>query len=389
MRRSSFELAVRDELALIATIEHILARDDDPQTIAAYPWRGDCSHPLRAHACGAADSVLRSAAAIKTTSSWTAWLSQPHRPSEPLAEVAGGGCGPYPRLNIFAWVPRRKRRPGSERGEDHHTMRLIDYFGQAYIINLAHRTDRMIELGEELARIGLDPEDPRFERFDAHRPRDQGGFPSLGAHGCFMSHLGLLKKAREQGLERVWILEDDVSFDPRLPEHEAKIVEQLEAQPDWGFVYIGHGHETSRSARHRAPTMRRTDEPLVCAHCLGISRSMFDPLIAYLERCRQRPAGHPEGGPMHVDGAYSMFRRFHDGAITVLVDPSLAGQRSSRTDIHALGLLDRLAVTRPLMAQLRRARNTVRRMPNPRAMVARVEERLRAAYTSAQATFAR
>ncbi|MEM9462787.1 MAG: glycosyltransferase family 25 protein [Myxococcota bacterium] len=251
-------------------------------------------------------------------------------------------------------------------------MRLIDYFGRAYIINLAHRIDRMVELGDELARIGLDPHDPRFVRFDACQPEDRAGFPSLGAHGCFMSHLGLLRKARAEGLERVWILEDDVSFDPWLPQYEARIVGQLEAQPDWGLVYIGYGNETRRNAGHRTPTLRRTDEPLMCSHCMGVNRRMFDPLIAYLEACLQRPAGHPEGGPMHVDGAYSMFRQLHDDAVTLIVDPSLAGQRASRTDIHELGLLDRLPMTRALMGELRRVKNALQTTPSLRAVAALV-----------------
>ena len=36
-----------------------------------------------------------------------------------------------------------------------------------------------------------------------------------------------------------------------------------------------------------------------------INAPAIGPLIAYLERMVARPAGHPEGGPMHVDGAYS------------------------------------------------------------------------------------
>jgi glycosyl transferase, family 25 len=57
---------------------------------------------------------------------------------------------------------------------------------------------------------------------------------------------------------------------------------------------------------------------------------------------------------MHVDGAYSWFRRQHPEVITLLAMPELGHQRSSRTDIHDLNWYDRSIVLRPLVSVLRR-----------------------------------
>ncbi len=56
-------------------------------------------------------------------------------------------------------------------------------------------------------------------------------------------------------------------------------------------------------------------------------------MVDYLEAMLQRPKGSPDGGPMHVDGAYSWFRRAHPEVAAYVCTPSVAQQRSSRSDI--------------------------------------------------------
>ena len=76
-------------------------------------------------------------------------------------------------------------------------------------------------------------------------------------------------------------------------------------------------------------------------------------LIDGLETILSRPPGHPFGGPMHVDGAYSTIRMQNPDLKTYAHRPSLAFQRPSRTDIGELKWFDRIERLRPLMGILR------------------------------------
>lgn len=83
-------------------------------------------------------------------------------------------------------------------------------------------------------------------------------------------------------------------------------------------------------------------------------------LVPYLQAMLERPSGDPAGGPMHVDGAYSWFRRAHPDLRTVLATPPLGYQRPSRTDVHALRWFDRLPGLHRVAALLRRVRTGLR-----------------------------
>ncbi len=79
-----------------------------------------------------------------------------------------------------------------------------------FIINLKERSDRRKEIAAELKKINISEEE--YEFFEAVRPIEKGEFRTIGAKGCFMSHLGVLKEAKRRGLKNVVILEDDVAF---------------------------------------------------------------------------------------------------------------------------------------------------------------------------------
>jgi purine nucleoside phosphorylase len=74
-----------------------------------------------------------------------------------------------------------------------------------------------------------------------------------------------------------------------------------------------------------------------------------------------RPAGHIEAGPMHTDGAYTTWRSLHAGAVTRATIPEACVQRSSRSDVATISMVDRYAVTRLLVRPLRKLRNYMRR----------------------------
>lgn len=70
-----------------------------------------------------------------------------------------------------------------------------------FYINLEHRTDRKAHVESELAKMGWTD----YTRFNAIKLHD-------GRVGCSMSHLKILKMAREMDLDYVTIIEDDIEF---------------------------------------------------------------------------------------------------------------------------------------------------------------------------------
>ncbi len=206
---------------------------------------------------------------------------------------------------------------------------LRDSFELIRVINLPDRKDRYGEMTQQLADLGMSFEPGKVELYVATRPTETAGFNSLGERGCFTSHLEILRDARDRGVESVLVLEDDVEVLPRDVEEIGRVAAGV-AGRQWGFVYLGHkivGTGVSDGG------LVVCDEPLQTTHCYAVHRDALGQVVDYLESCLKRPPGDPVGGPMPVDGALSMFRAAHPEVVTLIAQPVLAGQRSSRSDI--------------------------------------------------------
>jgi len=76
-------------------------------------------------------------------------------------------------------------------------------------INLKRREDRKTYIENQLNEMEL-----QYERFDAIEYEPQGNV------GCSLSHLAVLKLAKEKGYKNILILEDDFTFNVSKPEFE-------------------------------------------------------------------------------------------------------------------------------------------------------------------------
>ena len=232
----------------------------------------------------------------------------------------------------------------------HQTQAFVLPFEQVFVINLPYRADRRREMSVQLARIGLGFDSPSVTLFPAVRPDDAGGFDSIGARGCFMSHLHVLRAAAGSG--SVLVLEDDLDF---VADVDRSLPTAIAALPSsWGIFYGGCREQfepTDGPVRRAAPL-----QALGTSHFVAFNGHVVSTLVDYLEAILSRPPGHAEGGPMHVDGAYSNFRRDHPDLETYVAAPQLGYQRSSRTDIHHSPWFDRVPVLQQLAQLARRLR---------------------------------
>jgi hypothetical protein len=224
-------------------------------------------------------------------------------------------------------------------------MLITDYFDRIEVVNLPEREDRRKEMTRELETAGMPLKPGKVEIFPAIRPASPEGFPSIGARGCFLSHFTILKRARDEGLANVLVLEDDLAISDRFRAEQEGLVEQLRST-DWGFVYFGHNEEVESAS---PAVLRPFAEAMMTTHFYGVNRPLFDPLLEFLEALQKRPGGHPDGGPMHLDGAYSTFRLRHPEVVTLIAYPNLGWQRSSRSDVYPSKWFERLPVARQLV----------------------------------------
>ncbi len=230
------------------------------------------------------------------------------------------------------------------------------YFDRIYIINLPHRMDRRKEMEEQLSKVNLAIDDVHLRFFPAIRPMDPAGFPSLGARGCFMSHLAVLIHARDLGAKNVLIIEDDCNFAKDFEIRLAEIHSALQSGA-WDLFYGGALNEVD--AKKLKNSWLDSTQGLMGSHFIAVNGPCIARLIDYLEAMLKRPDGHPDGGPMHIDGAYSWFRAAHPELKTYLATPELAYQRSSATDIHQRSWYENFPIVGWVLSQVRRAKNKI------------------------------
>ena len=163
--------------------------------------------------------------------------------------------------------------------------------------------------------------------------------------------------ARDEGLESVIVCEDDLNFSRDFNSRVHSMLADL-ASNDWGLCYAGHLDLALNLADAISPVP--PFRGIMGMHFMIMRRCFFLPFIPYLEAILARPPGHPDGGPMHIDGALSHFRADHPEFKTVAVTPVLGYQRPSRTDIHALRWYDRVPFIRYAAELARRSRSSRR-----------------------------
>jgi len=211
-------------------------------------------------------------------------------------------------------------------------MPLDETFSLTRVINLPERRDRYREMAAQLEAMGMPFAAGRVEVYAAERVQDAAGFKSAAVRGCFLSHLNVLRDAQARGVESVLVLEDDLE----VASEDLARMDALEAEllgREWGIAYFGHFLPSA--AEKGGARWEELIGDLQTAHFYAVHRSVLGRLIEYLEQCLVRPEGDPVGGPMEYDGALSMFRRWNPDVVTLIAQPSLGGQRSSRSSIHA------------------------------------------------------
>jgi len=184
-------------------------------------------------------------------------------------------------------------------------MKLDNVFELSYVVNLDERKDRLDKLEESWYRLNFYP-----ERFSAIRH-------GSGAIGCYLSHLAILKEAREKN-KSVLVFEDDIEiFDQERVIVENSLSELLD-QEDW-WLWYGSGN-ILRPFYQVTPCLARLN------HCqstvfYGANKKHLEEIIEIIER-----------QVTYIDVIYSeLIVRNHPCFITV---PMIGIQRPDYSDIE-------------------------------------------------------
>jgi len=211
-------------------------------------------------------------------------------------------------------------------------MGILDYFDRLAIVHLPDRTDRYRALKRELSRIGIDIECSKVTIPDPPMPEAANGFTSRGVYGSFLSHLEIIETAYRDGLDTVWILEDDAIFSRRFNSQQAELAEYLRAN-EWDQLFIGH--TTSENLPASQTGLVRYSGTFIWAHCYAVHRRIMPRLIDYLRKTIDRETGHPEGGKIYIDAAYFLFRQLNPDVICVVSSPCFSVQKGSQSSLNS------------------------------------------------------
>jgi glycosyl transferase family 25 len=233
-------------------------------------------------------------------------------------------------------------------------MTFYEYFDRISIIHLPNRRDRFESLSTELSDLRIGIQQPKVQIPHAPVPLDWVDWPSRGVYGNFLSHLGILRQALNDGLQTIWVLEDDAIFSRRMRREQQAVVETLKTR-EWDMCFFGHSLTHELSGQPSGLVTPNAD--FLWAHCYAVHARVLPRLVAYLEQAVVLPKHHPQGSKLYIDGAFTLFRRFNPDVVAFVCNPALSIQKGCTSNLNDPRWYDRMAVTRPLIALARLARD--------------------------------
>ena len=196
--------------------------------------------------------------------------------------------------------------------------KVFENFNKVVCINLHHRTDRKINFLSQCNIYNLG----EFDFFTAINGNDLTNTHPIsnGNFGLIMSNIEILKKAKEDNLKNILIIEDDCIFNDNIK----NIKPYLDALPnDWDMFYLGGNHNIGWNGITEPVIINDKIVKLhntYTTHFVLINSNMFDILINELSKFL-----HP------IDVTYSMIQKKYNVYCT---KNTIATQQEGYSDIE-------------------------------------------------------
>ena len=137
-----------------------------------------------------------------------------------------------------------------------------DFFDEIYCINLYTAEDRFLHI-KKLAKKYSIP--IKFYRTHRHK---KGGL-----HGCFESHISVIKKAYENGVENILVLEDDLQPGTVTQKHLDRAVNFMKKNKAWSIFYLGAVPDLRKGSCHKIKGFSHVYQlKSICTHAYAINR---------------------------------------------------------------------------------------------------------------------
>lgn len=140
-----------------------------------------------------------------------------------------------------------------------------------FYINLDKRLDRRVEIEHELQQYNLYDNAERFQAIHT---------PEQGILGCTMSHLAVIKLAKERNYKQVLIVEDDFYFVIPKEDFENELTTFFESKIPFDMCMISYN--IIQSVPTEYPFLTKIIEAQTASGYI-IHQSLYDPLIKILE----------------------------------------------------------------------------------------------------------
>lgn len=195
---------------------------------------------------------------------------------------------------------------------------LNDFFQEIYCINLERRTDRWNESINEFNKHNL-----KVKRFNAFDGKELKSFPRLNAGqvGAIYSHRGIIQHAKNNNIDNILILEDDVKFDENINQKFSSIYERV---PDnWDVILFGGNHSGNNpwskgTLTEVADNVFRVTYSLAL-HCYAVKSTVYDLAIDALFKMNSTND--------------ALFAEIQGKINCYIIRPHLAWQRPSFSDL--------------------------------------------------------
>lgn len=151
----------------------------------------------------------------------------------------------------------------------------MKYFDNTYCITLDARKDRWEQAKEEFSKNNIIAE--KVSAIDGSKLNLN--FPSEikeGAVGCSLSHLYIMKMAKQLGLSNYLVLEDDVKFIDNFIEIFPHIMNQVPS--DWDMLYLGGQHIHGRNIQRVTENIYKCEYTLT-THSFAVKNTVYDLFI--------------------------------------------------------------------------------------------------------------
>ena len=149
-----------------------------------------------------------------------------------------------------------------------------------FYLNLERRQDRRIKMETELKKTTHNIQ--RYKAIDGTELKSLNGFGATirnsesKQYATYLSHLNMIKIAKQNGWNKVMILEDDITLCDDFDERIELYLSQLPS--DWGIAYIGFTETSKTNLTKVTEYVYRVKEVYGCWGMI-INSSMYDKLL--------------------------------------------------------------------------------------------------------------